>query len=145
MDFEIILYIISDKLLCSLKRSNSAKMRQLIEDSVTVLVTQVIFFLIGWIFFVKMLFRDYELHHYLVQLIFCINFTLSLTMFELIIFEIVDFLDIGSRYLVLYMCSVLHISGVYRYFHWYFAIYSMLFMVIVLTPFYIIYFVLSSR
>ena len=32
-----------------------------------------------------------------------------------------------------------------RYFHWYFAIYSMLFMVIVLTPFYIIYFILSSR
>ena len=28
----------------------------------------------GWIFFVKMLFRDYELHHILVQLIFCVNF-----------------------------------------------------------------------
>ena len=48
-------------------------------------------------------------------------------MFELIIFEIVDFLDIGSRY-----------------FWWYFAIYSMLFMVVILTPFYIIFFVLSS-
>ena len=35
---------------------------------------QVVFFLVGWIFFVKMLFRDYELHHNLVQLIFCVNF-----------------------------------------------------------------------
>ena len=35
---------------------------------------QVVFFLVGWIFFVKMLFRDYELHHILVQLIFCVNF-----------------------------------------------------------------------
>jgi len=100
---------------------------ELLSDTIIVLASQVVFFMVGWIFFVKMLFKDYELHHSLVQLIFCINFTLSLTMFELIIFEIVDFLDIGSRY-----------------FHWYFAIYSMLFMVIVLTPFFIIYFILSS-
>jgi len=92
-----------------------------------VMASQVVFFLVGWVFFVKMLFRDYELHHLLVQLIFCINFTLSCTMFELIIFEIADILDIGSRY-----------------FHWYIAIYSMLFMVIVLTPFYIFYFILST-
>merc|ERR1719339_338336 len=100
---------------------------ELLSDTIIVLASQVVFFMVGWIFFVKMLFKDYELHHSLVQLIFCINFTLSLTMFELIIFEIVDFLDIGSRY-----------------FHWYFAIYSMLFMVVILTPFYIIFFVLSS-
>jgi len=100
---------------------------ELLNDTAIVLASQVVFFIVGWIFFVKMLFKDYELHHNLVQLIFCINFTLSCTMFELIIFEIVGFLDIGSRY-----------------FHWYFAIYSMLFMVIVLTPFYIIYFILSS-
>jgi len=100
---------------------------ELINDTITVLSSQVIFFLVGWIFFVKMLFKDYELHHMLVQLIFCVNFTLSCTMFELIIFEIAGILDIGSRY-----------------FHWYISIYSMLFMVIVLTPFYIIYFILSS-
>jgi len=100
---------------------------ELINDTITVLSSQVVFFLVGWIFFVKMLFKDYELHHILVQLIFCVNFTLSCTMFELIIFEISDVLDIGSRY-----------------FHWYISIYSTLFMVIVLTPFYIIYFVLTS-
>ena len=100
---------------------------ELLNDSIVVLTSQFAFFLFGWIFFVKMLFKDYELHHRVVQLIFCINFSLSCTMFELIIFEIVDFLDIGSRY-----------------FWWYFAIYSMLFMVVILTPFYIIFFVLSS-
>ena len=100
---------------------------ELLNDSIVVLTSQFAFFLFGWIFFVKMLFKDYELHHREVQFIFCINFSLSCTMFELIIFEIVDFLDIGSRY-----------------FWWYFAIYSMLFMVVILTPFYIIFFVLSS-
>merc|ERR1719414_983612 len=100
---------------------------ELLSDTIIVLASQIVFFLVGWIFFVKMLFRDYELHHLLVQLILCINFTLSCTMFELIIFEIADILDIGSRY-----------------FHWYIAIYSMLFMVIVLTPFYIFYFILST-
>jgi len=100
---------------------------ELLNDTLTVLASQVVFFLVGWVFFVKMLFRDYELHHLLVQLIFCINFTLSCTMFELIIFEIADILDIGSRY-----------------FHWYIAIYSMLFMTVVLTPFYIVYFILST-
>jgi hypothetical protein len=69
----------------------------LLQDTLTVLASQIVFFLVGWIFFVKMLFRDYELHHSLVQFIFCINFTLSCTMFELIIFEIADILDVGSR------------------------------------------------
>ncbi|KAK6616890.1 Golgi pH regulator [Polyplax serrata] len=48
-------------------------------------------------------------------------------MFELIIFEILGFLDSSSRY-----------------FHWNLGLYVMLFMVIVLIPFYIGYFVLSS-
>lgn len=99
----------------------------LLQDTFIVLASQGVFFLVGWIFFVKMLFRDYELHHSLVQVIFCINFTLSCTMFELIIFEIADILDVGSRY-----------------FHWYIAIYFMLFVVIVLTPFYLIYCILST-
>lgn len=54
---------------------------------------QSIFFVGGWIFFVKQLFRDYEVHHTLVQLIFSVTFALSCTMFELIIFEIIGYLD----------------------------------------------------
>lgn len=45
----------------------------------------------------KQLFRNYEVRHVSVQLIFSITFALSLTMFELIIFEIVGLLD-SSRY-----------------------------------------------
>lgn len=96
-------------------------------DSVIVLATQLVFFLLGWIFFVKKLFKDYELRHYLVQFIFCVNFTLSCTMFELIIFEIIDYLDRSSRY-----------------FHWYLSLYLTLFMVVILTPFYLVYFMLSN-
>ena len=40
----------------------------LLSDSLTVLATQLVFFLIGWIFFVKKLFKDYELRHYMVNL-----------------------------------------------------------------------------
>ena len=39
----------------------------LVGDTACVLATQSVFFLIGWIFFVKKLFKDYELRHYLVQ------------------------------------------------------------------------------
>lgn len=41
----------------------------------------------------KQLFKDYEVRHKMVQLIFSITLTLSCTMFELIIFEILGFLD----------------------------------------------------
>ncbi|TRY70051.1 hypothetical protein TCAL_05428 [Tigriopus californicus] len=96
-------------------------------DSCVVLLTQCVFFLLGWMFFVRHLFRDYELRHYGVQIVFGLNFTLSCTMFELIIFEIVDYLDKASRY-----------------FHWYLSLYLMLFMVIILIPFYLVYFFLSN-
>ncbi len=99
----------------------------LVADSMTVLSTQFVFFLIGWIFFVKMLFKDYELRTIMVQLIFCINFTLSCTMFELIIFEITDTLERSSRY-----------------FHWYLSLYLTLFMVIILTPLYLAYYLLIN-
>ena len=36
---------------------------ELLGDTIIVLASQIVFFLVGWIFFVKMLFRDYELHH----------------------------------------------------------------------------------
>jgi hypothetical protein len=54
---------------------------------------QVVFFVGGWIFFVKQLFKDYEVHHTLIQLIFSTTFALSCTLFELIIFEIVGVMD----------------------------------------------------
>ncbi|XP_059484562.1 Golgi pH regulator isoform X1 [Neocloeon triangulifer] len=97
------------------------------EDSCIILISQIGFFVGGWVFFVKKLFRDYEVHHALVQLIFSATFSLSCTLFELIIFEIIGFLDQRTRY-----------------FQWHFVLYIILFMTIVLVPFYIGYFVVSS-
>lgn len=99
----------------------------LVEDTLIVFVSQVSFFAGGWVFFMKKLFKDYEVHHLLIQLIFSITFSLSCTMFELIIFEILGFLDSSSRYL-----------------HWKLGLYAMLFMLIVLLPFYMGYFILSN-
>ncbi|XP_042906392.1 Golgi pH regulator isoform X2 [Parasteatoda tepidariorum] len=99
----------------------------LFEDTFIVFVTQVLFFAGGWVFFMKQLFRDYEVHHVFVQLMFSITFSLSCTMFELIIFEILDVLHSSSRYV-----------------HWKLGLYAILFMLIVVLPFYIGYFVLSN-
>ncbi|CAG9116305.1 unnamed protein product [Plutella xylostella] len=98
-----------------------------LEDTLIILISQIVFFVGGWIFFVKQLFRDYEVHHLLVQLIFSVTFALSCTMFELIIFEIIGYLDSSSRY-----------------FHWNLGLYLLLFMLIVLIPFYIAYFSISN-
>lgn len=76
-------------------------------DAGIVLISQVAFFALGWVFrfvwfsiqfiiqvfFMKQLFKDYEVHRRLEQFIFSITFALSCTMFELIIFEIIDVMD----------------------------------------------------
>lgn len=89
--------------------------------------TQICFFAGGWIFFVKQLFRDYEVRHVSVQLIFSATFSLSLTMFELIIFEIIGLLEQSSRY-----------------FHWRLELTLLLFMVVAVIPFYIAYSSISN-
>ncbi|KAF7273475.1 Golgi pH regulator [Rhynchophorus ferrugineus] len=96
-------------------------------DSTVVFSSQVLFFVGAWIFFMKQLFKDYEVRHVMVQLIFSITLTLSCTMFELIIFEILAFLDSSSRY-----------------FYWHLMLYLLLFVVIVLNPFYISYYCISN-
>ena len=98
-----------------------------IEDAVIVVISQCLFFLAGWIFFVKQLFRDYEVQHTLVQLLFAVTFSLSCTMFELIIFEIVDILDPASRKMT-----------------WMIGIHGMLIMVIFILPFLITYSVVRN-
>lgn len=42
----------------------------------------------------KQLFKDYEVHNTLVQLIFSATFAMSCTLFELIIFEILGVMDL---------------------------------------------------
>ena len=75
----------------------------------------------------RRLFRNYEVHHTAVQLVFSLTFALSCTMFELIIFEILGILESSSRL-----------------FHWKLGLYSMLFTLIFLLPFYISYFLVRT-
>lgn len=85
------------------------------------------FFAGGWWFFVNHLFRNYEVRNVLVQLMFSVTFSLSLTMFELIIFEIVGLMESSSRY-----------------FHWRLGLTLLLVMCIALIPFYIAYSCISN-
>ena len=62
-------------------------------DIGVVLGSQLLFFGLGWLFFMKQLFKDYEIRQRVVQITFSVTFALSCTMFELIIFEILDILN----------------------------------------------------
>ncbi|XP_069940387.1 Golgi pH regulator isoform X2 [Cherax quadricarinatus] len=96
-------------------------------DSAIMTGSMLIFFIGGWMWFVKKIFRDYEVHNTLVQLFFPMIFMLSCAMFELIIFEIAAVLESGSRYL-----------------YWQVVLYSMLIMLILVIPFYLCHFAVSN-
>uniref|UniRef100_A0A915E3S3 Golgi pH regulator n=1 Tax=Ditylenchus dipsaci TaxID=166011 RepID=A0A915E3S3_9BILA len=66
-------------------------------DTVILLLSQLAFFALGWVFFMEQLFKDYEVHKRTVQIIFSVTFSLSCAMFELIIFEILGVLATDSR------------------------------------------------
>ena len=76
-----------------LKFNSSVNEMEGILDGLIILVTQALFFAIGWVFFTTKLFQDYEVRNRLIQLIFSATFAMSCTLFELIIFEILDFLN----------------------------------------------------
>lgn len=95
-------------------------------DTFIIFISQVCFFAGGVIFFVKHLFKNYEIRHVSVQLIFSTTFALSLTMFELIIFEIMGVMESKSRY-----------------FYWRLELTLLLLMVIVVIPIYIAYWCVS--
>lgn len=86
-----------------------------------------IFFIGGLIFFVKQLFKNYEVKNITVQLIFSITFALSLTLFELIIFEIVGILKPSSRF-----------------FHWRVSLIAILVMCVAVIPYYIAHSLISN-
>lgn len=96
-------------------------------DTAIMIGSMLVFFIGGWVWFVKKIFRDYEVHNTHVQLFFPTIFMLSCTMFELIIFEIAAVLESGSRYL-----------------YWQVVLYLMLFMLILVIPFYLCHFAVSN-
>lgn len=96
-------------------------------DCIIVFGSELLYFGFGWIFFMRKLFKNYEVRHVVVQLVFAITFSLSCMMFELIIFEILGYLTPSSRK-----------------FHWKLLIYCMLLVLVFLIPFYIGYLVVSN-
>ena len=96
-------------------------------DSFVVLSSLALFFSGGWIFFLKQLFRDYEVRHLVVLVVFSCTFALSCTMFQLIIFEIVGTLSESSRR-----------------FYWRVSLASMLLLVIFVLPYYMAYFLVTN-
>ncbi len=72
-------------------------LRLLFDASISI-VCFIFFFGVGWVFFHSKLFQDYEVQHVSVQVLFSTTFTLSCSMFLLIIFEITDVMDKYSRW-----------------------------------------------
>ncbi|KAL7644013.1 UNVERIFIED_CONTAM: hypothetical protein RMT77_006026 [Armadillidium vulgare] len=96
-------------------------------DASVMIISMLIFFIGGYIWFVKKIFKDYEAHNTYVQMFFPTVFMLSCTMFQLIIFEIAGVLNSGSRYLF-----------------WHIVLYVMLILLILVIPIYLCYFLLST-
>lgn len=98
-----------------------------ITDTVFMVTSQIFFLFGGWIFFLKILFKDFEIHKKAIVFTFSLTFALSCSMFELIIFEIVGFFEPASRL-----------------FHWKLTLYVTLSMLVVFLPMYIAYYILSN-
>ena len=101
-------------------------------DLIFVIVTQALFFAAGWLFFVqKLLAADYKIRSKFILSLFASTFALSCTLFELIIFEILDILN--RRYadadVFVLQCSM-------RWMLWKLSIVGMLSMVIIVLPMY---------
>ncbi|VEL28977.1 unnamed protein product [Protopolystoma xenopodis] len=96
-------------------------------DTCILLLSQALFFTFGWFFFLKQLFKDYEVRHKAVLIIFSVTFSFSCTLFELVIFEILDVLDAYSRRA-----------------YWSLVITLTLVDVILILPMYIFYFIVKS-
>jgi len=89
-------------------------------DLTIMVLTTTLYFTGGQIFFLKWLFANYECHNSKIKIIFAIAFTLSCTMFQLIIFEIANFLEPTARL-----------------FSWKLAFYLMLLLVVLIIPGYV--------
>ena len=99
----------------------------LLVDVLIILLSWCFFFLVSWIFFYRKLFQDYEVRMiHSVQLMFSITLTISCSMFELIIFEIMDVLSFQSRWWT-----------------WKVDIYAMMIILIVILPIMMIYLALQ--
>merc|ERR1711988_958547 len=99
-----------------------------IVDCLIMAATMTVFYLGGQIFFLNWLFKNYECHNNVVQTIFSASFTLSVTMFELIIFEIMDVMNKSSRM-----------------FFWKLSFYCILTSIVLVIPVYVVFLLSKQR
>jgi uncharacterized membrane protein len=90
-----------------------------LSDIFLLAATQLVFFASGWLFFLRKISTEYKVKSKTVLGLFAATFSLSCTLFELIIFEILDILGRGVRR-----------------FMWRMSIIGMLSMLIVVLPMY---------
>lgn len=88
-------------------------------DAIVVLASQALFLIGGWTLILRKVAHEYRVKNPLVLLLFATTLSLSLTLFELIIFEILDILTRTTRWL-LWKCTLV----------------TMLAMVIIVLPMY---------
>ena len=97
-------------------------------DCLIMAATMTVFYLGGQIFFLNWLFKNYECHNNIIQTIFSGSFTLSVTMFELIIFEIMDVMSKSSRM-----------------FFWKLSFYCILTLIVFVIPIYVAFLMSKQR
>uniref|UniRef100_A0A0K0DYN7 Abscisic acid G-protein coupled receptor-like domain-containing protein n=1 Tax=Strongyloides stercoralis TaxID=6248 RepID=A0A0K0DYN7_STRER len=88
-----------------------------IYELIIIFGSPIVFAIGGFIFCKERLFKENNIRHSVTQILFAITFSSSCTMFELIIFEIMDILNYGSRYI-----------------YWKVMLYTMLLMCIIVLP-----------
>ena len=66
-------------------------------DGVIIAISALSFFAFGWIFYRKKLFQDYEVKNLSIQAVFSLTMALSCLLFQLVIFEILDYLPESRR------------------------------------------------
>ncbi len=95
-------------------------------------------------FFIHQLGKNYGVRNRIVILSYALTFALSCMLFELIIFEILAFLQ--PTYVLLRSLFRKNTFDNYRsrYLHWRIGLYCMLFLLVFLIPFYIAYLLLNT-
>ncbi len=71
-----------------------------VTDLLLTLASQAAFFAAGWVFFVRKISGEYRVQSRLVLALFAATFSLSCSLFELIIFEILDILNRSMRWML---------------------------------------------
>jgi hypothetical protein len=99
----------------------------LIGNCAIVVATSCLYFAFAWLFFAARLFKNYDIQSKWPMIFFSTTFTISCSMFQLIIFEILDVLDVT-----------------FRYYHWKIDLALMLVILIFILPWYQAYLTLTA-